>query len=68
MNTRQLREDARVIENKIGWKAKRELIRSVQEMQGEEPCFQSNKVSCDRVDCGWRRECMPDVEQRTGRR
>jgi len=60
MNTRQLREDARVIENKIGWKAKRELIRSVQEMQGEVPCFQSGKKTCDRFDCGWRIECMPD--------
>ncbi len=60
MNTRQLRENARSIEHQIGWKAKRELIRSIQEMQGEEPCFQSGKESCDRNDCGWRRDCLAD--------
>lgn len=60
MNTRQHREDARVIESKIGWKAKRELIRSIQEMQGEVPCFQTGQESCDRIDCGWRTDCMMD--------
>jgi len=58
MNTYSPRKDARNIDSKIGWKAKRELIRSIQEMQGEEPCFQTGKAFCDRYDCGWRSDCM----------
>ena len=60
MNPRQPREDASSVDSKIGWKAKRELIRSIQEMQGGVPCFQTGKKSCDRLDCGWRSECMED--------
>lgn len=60
MNPRQLSENVGSIGSTIGWKAKRELIRSIQEMQGEEPCFQSREKVCDRYDCGWRAECMVD--------
>lgn len=48
------------IDNQIGRRAKRELIRSIQEMQGEDPCFQSGKNECDRYDCGWRADCMAE--------
>jgi hypothetical protein len=59
MQTEQARENARVIDNHMGWKAKRELIRSIQEGKGESPCFQSGKECCDQDDCNWRSDCMP---------
>lgn len=60
MNTHSPRKNVRKIEDQIGRKAKQELIRSIQEMQGEDPCFQSGRKVCDRFDCGWRRDCMAD--------
>ena len=60
MNTDSRRKNVRRVENQIGRKAKQELIRSIQEMQGEDPCFQSGKEFCDRYDCGWRHDCMAD--------
>ncbi len=59
MNTMQVGEKTKTIENQIGWKAKRELIRSIQEMKGGIPCFQTGKEFCDQNDCTWRSDCMP---------
>ena len=59
MQTEQARKNARDIERKIGWKARRELIRTIQEGKGEAPCFQSGKEFCDQFDCRWRDECKP---------
>ena len=58
MNTEQIKEITKGIENKIGWKAKRELIQMIQEMTGETPCFQTGKKYCDQFDCGWRKDCL----------
>ena len=66
MNPQHPKGRANSLDSRIGGKAERKLIRMIQEMQGEEPCFQSGKQACDRVDCGWRRECMAGLEQRTG--
>jgi len=59
MNTAQVQERTRNLESQIGWKAKRELIRSIQEKKGETPCFQTGKVYCNQFDCRWRRDCKP---------
>ena len=59
MNMEQIREKNRGIENKIGWKARQELIRSIQERQGGIPCFQTGKEYCDLYDCSWRVDCIP---------
>lgn len=55
----QLESKNRSIESKLGWKAKRELIRSIQEMKGKIPCFQTGKDYCNQSDCRWRNDCMP---------
>lgn len=59
MQTEQVRASAKIVEIHIGWKARRELIRSIQEKKGEAPCFQTGRKSCDRYDCTWRDECKP---------
>jgi len=60
MNTAQLKEITKGIENKIGWKAKRELIQMIQELKGGTPCFQTEKRYCDQFDCDWRKDCLAD--------
>lgn len=59
MNLEQIREKNRGLESSIGWKAKRELIRSIQEKRGNAPCFQMGKARCDQFDCSWRNDCKP---------
>lgn len=59
MQTEQARKHARDIESQIGWKARRELIRTIQEVKGESSCFQSGKEFCDQYECSWRDECKP---------
>jgi hypothetical protein len=59
MQTEQAKENTRVIDSQIGWKAMRELIRSIQEKKGGTPCFQTGKKFCDQYDCNWRDECKP---------
>ncbi len=43
----------------IGWRAKQELIRAIQEKQGKDPCFQTGKKYCGQRDCRWRIACNP---------
>lgn len=58
MNTEQIKEITKGIENEIGWIAKRELIQLIQELQGETLCFQTGKRYCDQFYCVWRKECI----------
>lgn len=55
----QLEVDNKNIDSRLGWRAKQELIRSIQEKQGGAPCFQTGKEYCDRYDCCWRKDCQP---------
>ena len=51
--------ETRSVDMKIGWKAKQELIWSIQEKQGMTCCFQSGKEYCEQFDCRWRNDCKP---------
>jgi len=59
MNASLLREKTIRIESQIGWKAKRELIRLIQEKKGGLACFQTDKKYYDQLDCSWRNDCKP---------
>ncbi|NLZ17962.1 MAG: SAP domain-containing protein [Desulfobulbaceae bacterium] len=38
---------------------KEELIRSIQEKEGNTPCFRTAQASCQQYDCWWRLDCKP---------
>jgi hypothetical protein len=38
---------------------KKELIRFIQEQEGNIPCFKTDQHSCDQDDCCWRDDCKP---------
>lgn len=61
MQTDQASKVARNIETQFGRKAKRDLIRTIQEGKGESPCFQSGKEYCEQYECKWWDECKPSV-------
>ncbi len=60
MNTEQLKEKFKGIEQQIGWKAKQELIRSIQEKQGGRPGFQAGTNGGEQQECHRRKDCKPD--------
>lgn len=35
------------------------LVRSIQRAEGNPDCFRKAEGDCDRVDCSWRRYCLP---------
>ncbi len=37
---------------------KTELIRAIQEKEGNAPCYQNNIADCQQHDCLWRPECQ----------
>jgi len=61
MQKEPARKYTRNIESQIGWKARQELIRAIQERKGENSCFHSGKEFCDQYDCSWRNKCKPDA-------
>ncbi|MEE9412605.1 MAG: hypothetical protein V3V22_06085 [Methylococcales bacterium] len=47
------------VENVECLKGEQDIVRSVQEVKGHKPCFQSDERDyCVEYDCEWRTECM----------
>ncbi|OOG23775.1 SAP domain-containing protein [Thioalkalivibrio denitrificans] len=59
MNVASIREIARGMEISIGKLNKADLIRQIQKMEGNFPCFGTalNGV-CDQTECLWREDCL----------
>ncbi len=45
---------------KPGKKKKADLIRTIQNEEGNTACFMTEKDECDQMQCSWRDDCMPD--------
>lgn len=39
---------------------KADLIHAIQENEGNSPCFQTGRTTCDQMTCCWRADCMPE--------
>ena len=57
MNT--IRAIAKKMNITPGYKDKKELIRFIQEQEGNIPCFRTEQPACDQYDCCWRDDCKP---------
>lgn len=58
MKMQDVKEKAAKIGVKAGRKTKTDLIRTIQESEGNIPCFQTVAFfSCFEEDCCWRPEC-----------
>ena len=59
MNMQQVRTKAKELKiSNYGKMKKAELIRAIQEQEGNFSCFQSATDFCDQSACCWRPECM----------
>lgn len=59
MNMNGVKDKAREMNIKPGSMNKKELIRSIQEAEGNTPCFKTDQLSCDQSACSWRIDCKP---------
>ncbi len=59
MNMQQVRAKAKELNiNNYGKLKKADLIRAIQEKEGNFSCFQSASKFCDQVACCWRPDCL----------
>jgi hypothetical protein len=59
MNMVAVKAKAKAIGIKTGKMRKAELIRTIQQAEGNSPCFQTLKDDCGQQDCCWREDCLP---------
>lgn len=59
MNMNKIREIAKNMSINSGSRNKKDLIRCIQEKEGNIPCFKTDQPSCNQYDCCWRDDCQP---------
>jgi hypothetical protein len=60
MRVVEIREIAKKYGIKTGKMKKVELVRAIQEHEGNTPCFQAGINPCDQLGCCWRSDCIVD--------
>ena len=58
MKMPEIRDKAQQLGIKPGKKNKMELIRAIQQQEGNTPCFGSTMGHCDQAACCWRADCL----------
>lgn len=59
MNMQTIKAIAKKMSIEPGSMNKMDLVRSIQEKEGNIPCFKTNQPSCQQLDCCWRSDCKP---------
>ncbi len=60
MQMEKVRERAKKLGLKSGRMKKEDLIRAIQEAEGNFPCFGSADEFCDQSACCWRTDCLKE--------
>ncbi|XOF34770.1 MAG: Rho termination factor N-terminal domain-containing protein [Candidatus Electrothrix sp. YB6] len=63
MNIKDVKKKASEMDIDAGKMNKIDLIHAIQIEEGNFPCFQSDNVACEQVDCCWRGDCLPAGSQ-----
>ena len=59
MQIKKIRAIAKKMDVVSGKMEKDELVRIIQETEGNVPCFRTGLPSCQQYDCWWRIDCKP---------
>ena len=59
MKMHDIKAKAKDLGLRPGKMKKEELIRAIQENEGNSPCFGSAPEHCSQEDCCWREDCLP---------
>jgi len=55
----EVEKKAKVLGIKDTWRlSKKELIKTIQRVEGNSTCFGTGKNSCDQLTCCWRGDCV----------
>ncbi|MEN8141141.1 MAG: hypothetical protein ABFR97_07970 [Thermodesulfobacteriota bacterium] len=65
MNMTAIREKAKILGVKAGRCKKADLIRTIQKVEGNFPCFATARDYCDQKLCSWRTACLPKPKKKT---
>ena len=71
MHMSEVKTRAEELGLKPGRRGKADLIHAIQNREGNAPCFQTGRDSCDQFNCCWRGDCLPverTEKQRGGQR
>ena len=66
MQMNKIKEIAKKMNVLSGAMEKDELIRIIQQKEGNIPCFRTGLRLCQQYDCWWRIDCKPGEIQRAG--
>ena len=59
MRLSEVEKRAKNIGIKDTWRlSKRDLIKTIQRVEGNNPCFGAARHSCDQLICCWRSDCV----------
>jgi hypothetical protein len=58
MKVQEVKELAKGMGINPGKMKKQELVRTIQEKEGNFPCFQTAGDRCDQESCTWRSDCL----------
>lgn len=58
MKVSEIKKRAKSLGVKVAKRKKAELIRAVQEAEGNFPCFGTAQGYCEQQDCCWRDDCL----------
>ncbi len=58
MLVKEIKEIAKTLNVSVGKKKKTELIRAIQEAEGNAACFDSGITNCGLTDCLWFSDCQ----------
>jgi len=58
MLVKEIKEMAKALNVPVGKKRKTELIRAIQEAEGNATCFDSGLINCGLKDCLWYSDCQ----------
>jgi len=58
MKMTEVQKKAKDLNIKPGRTKKADLIRQIQQEEGNTPCFQGGNDSCDQKDCCWGEDCQ----------
>ncbi|MBN2536598.1 MAG: hypothetical protein JXB88_27190 [Spirochaetales bacterium] len=58
MKLPEIKKMAQKLGINVGTLKKPDIIKKIQVKEGNDPCFDSGKKTCEQMDCLWRDDCI----------
>ncbi len=54
----KIKQKAKLVGLSPGKLKKTDLVRAIQDKEGNYSCYQTSQASCDQTECCWRTDCL----------